>query len=190
MPVIAARSWPGRPGRIRPPRFASTTGSRRRRPKSKSRRLLTNAPHATAERSGDPTWSRDARPVRPMQRRSGPPGGCWESWRRALFRRIGAPTDGIAINRTRNLSITYELRNLSDAEIDAVAGGYPVGAFAAGVVVGAGSAGGTLALGAGAVMLVNAVSDLMNDEKEGGTEKMKPQMIHRSRNSIKAPGSM
>ena len=65
----------------------------------------------------------------------------------------------------------YEMRSLSDAEIDAVAGGNPVGAFAAGVVVGAGLAAGTLALGAGAVMLVNAVSDLMNDEKEGGTDK-------------------
>jgi hypothetical protein len=65
----------------------------------------------------------------------------------------------------------YEMRSLSDAEIDAVAGGNPVGAFAAGVVVGAGLAAGTIALAAGAVMLVNAVSDQMNDKKEPGTDE-------------------
>jgi hypothetical protein len=67
--------------------------------------------------------------------------------------------------------VSSEIRRLSEAEIDAVAGGNPVGAFGAGVVVGAGLAAGTIALCAGAVMLVNAVSDLLDGEKEGGTDE-------------------
>jgi hypothetical protein len=65
--------------------------------------------------------------------------------------------------------VSSEMRRLSDAEIDAVAGGNPVGAFGAGVVVGAGLAAGGLALVAGAIMLYNELSDQTNDEEEAGT---------------------